>query len=206
MSITLYFAPQSSASRVVWSLAELGIPHDKVQLDLRAGDQKKPEHLARNPNGKVPTVVIDGTPVFESVAIQIALGERYGVDKGLWPRPGTPEHLEALSWIVWGQVTAASAMMRYMFSTSEWVDKAAHNPKQAELAMADVRTALRILDERLIGREYVVGTSFTLVDLDLAATLGWGLHVLKIDAAAEYPQLGAWLSRAMKRPSAASMQ
>ena len=100
MSITFYFAPQSNASRVHGSLIELGVPFEKVRVDIRIGEQKKPEFLALNPNGKVPTVVLDGTPMFESVAIQIALGERYGVERGLWPAPGTPERLRALTWLV----------------------------------------------------------------------------------------------------------
>ena len=67
-------------------------PYEEVRDDLHAGDQKKPEFLALNPNGKVPLLVIDGTPVFESVAIQIALGERHGVAKGLWPALDSAEH------------------------------------------------------------------------------------------------------------------
>ena len=61
MSLTFYYTPQSSADRVHASLQALGIPYDEVRVDLRAGDAKKPEFLALNPNAKVPLVVIDGT-------------------------------------------------------------------------------------------------------------------------------------------------
>jgi glutathione S-transferase len=200
MSVTLYYAPQSNAARIHWSLEELGIPYEKVRLDLRAGEQKKPEFLALNPNGKVPTIVIDGTPMFESIAIQIALGERYGVEKGLWPAVGSPEHLQALSWLVWGQVTLGSAMVRYLQSTGEWIPKEAHNAKQAEIGMSELREALRILDARLSERAFVVGDRFTLADLDLASVLGWGLRFAKVDIATAYPKLAAWLGRANERP------
>jgi GST-like protein len=200
MSITFYFTPQSNATRVHWSLEELGIPYEQVKLDLRAGDQKKPDFLALNPNGKVPTLVIDGTPVFESVAIQIALGERYGVEKGLWPALGSPEHLQALTWLVWGQVTLGTALMRYLQNTSSWVPKELHHAGQAEAAMKEVHTCLEMLNARLSDRENLTGSSFTLADVDLAAVLGWGLHVAKVDMAA-YPKVADWLDRANQRPA-----
>jgi GST-like protein len=200
MTITFYYTPQSNATRIHWSLEELGIPYEKVKVDLRAGDQRKPEFLALNPNGKVPTVVLDGTPMFESVAIQIALGERYGVEKGLWPALGSPEHLQALTWLVWGQVTLGTALMRYLQNTSDWVPKEMHHPGQAEAAMKEVHTCLGMLNTRLGERDNLTGSSFTLADLDLAAVLGWGLHVSKVDLA-PYPKLAAWLGRANERPA-----
>jgi glutathione S-transferase len=199
MSITFYYSPQSNATRVTASLEELGIPYEKVKLDLRAGDQKKPDFLALNPNGKVPTLVIDGTPMFESIAIQIALGERYGVEKGLWPALGSPEHLKALTWIIWGQVTLGGTLMRYMYNTSDWVPKELHHPPQAEALLKEVNEQLGILDGHLSKHTYLTGDRFTLADLDMASVLGWGLHVAKIDLA-PYPKVGAWLGAASKRP------
>lgn len=200
MSIKFYYAPQSSAGRIRVSLAELGVPHEVVRIDLRAGDQKKPDFLAINPNGKVPTVVIDGTPMFESVAIQIALGERYGVQKGLWPAPGSPEQLAALTWLVWGQVSLTGALFRYMSNTSEWFPKEMHHAKQAEQALTELRDLLRILDDRLDGRPYLTGERCTLADLDLASVLGWGLPTASVDFS-EQKNLKGWLDRIMERPA-----
>ena len=83
MSLTFYYSPHSSASPVHWTLNELGIPYEKVLIDIKAGDNKKPEFLKLNPNGKVPLIVHDGVAIFESAAIQIYLGETFGVEKGL---------------------------------------------------------------------------------------------------------------------------
>ena len=201
MSLTFYYSPQSNASRIFWTLAELDVPHEVVKINLRAGDQKKPEFLALNPNGKVPTIVIDGTPMFESIAIQIALGEKYGVEKGLWPKAGTPEHYQALSWLVWGQVSFAGALMRYMMNKSEWIPKEQHNEKQAEAALKETHDLLGILNSRLDGRDYVTGSSFTIADLDLASVLGWGVGWGKLDISA-YPKVQAWLGRINERPAA----
>src|SRR5215813_12354098 len=88
MSLVFYYAPMSSAVTIHWALEELGVPYEKVRLDLQARDQDKPAYKALNPNGKVPLLVHDGTPIFESAAILMHLGEAFGVDKGLFPAAG----------------------------------------------------------------------------------------------------------------------
>jgi GST-like protein len=205
MSLTFYYTPQSSAGRVLCSLLELGIPFEKVTLDLRAGDQKKPEFLALNPNGQVPTIVLDGTPVFESVAIQIALGERYGVEKGLWPALGSAEHLQALAWLTWGQVNLVSAVFTYFQNTDDYFPAELRNAKQAEKSRADLDTYLGILNNRLNGREYLVGDRFTLVDADLASVLGWAFTMIQ-GALTPFPNVAAWLGRVSERPAMKSAQ
>ncbi len=199
MTITFYYAPQSNATRIHASLEELGVAYEKVKIDIRAGEQRKPEFLALNPNGMVPTIVLDGTPMFESVAIQIALGERYGVEKGMWPALGSPEHLKALTWLVWGQVTFGASMMRYMQNTADFIPKELHHAGQAEVAMKAMHSQLAILEAHLGTHQFLSGDSFTLADLDLASVLGWGLHMCKIDISA-HPKLAAWLGVVSKRP------
>jgi glutathione S-transferase len=186
MSITFYYNPMSSASRVHLSLDELGIPYEKVLIDLAAKDQKKPEFLALNPNGKVPTIVIDGQPMFESIAIQIYLGERYGVERGLWPALGSREHMQALTWLCWHQVSLAMPLFGYLQS-------------QSEAALAEVHAMLAILDARIGERGNLVHDKWTLVDTDVASTVSWGLYAAKIDGA-QYRHLTAWLARFQERP------
>ena len=61
------------------------------------GEQKSPAYLAINPHGVVPTLVVDGTPLYEALAILQWLGDEHGVQRGLWPAAGTPQRLTALS-------------------------------------------------------------------------------------------------------------
>ncbi len=88
MGLTFYFAPQSTASITTLVLEELGIPCERVKLDLRKGETKKPEFLKLNPNGRVPTLVHDGVAIWESAAITIYLGETFGEKAKLWPAAG----------------------------------------------------------------------------------------------------------------------
>jgi GST-like protein len=185
----------SSAARIHHSLDELGIPYEKVLIDLQAKDQKKPEFLALNPNGKVPTIVIDGQPMFESIAIQIYLGERFGVERGLWPALGSREHMQALTWLCWHQVSLATPLFTYLHSVSAGPNGA----QQAEAALAELHAMLAILDARIGERGNIVHDKWTLVDSDAASTLSWGLYAGKIDCA-KYRHLTAWLGRFAERP------
>jgi GST-like protein len=160
MTITLYAAPMSSATPVIHAIEELEVPHELVLVDLHAGDQKKADFLALNPNGKVPTLVVDGTPMFEALAIMQWLGDRYGVARGLWPAADAPERLEALSWSTWMYVSFSAVFKRLTFATSD--------VGQAELARKELQDMLAILDGRLASRDHLVGDHFTLVDLIVA--------------------------------------
>lgn len=177
MTITLYAAPMSSAIPVIHAIEELEVPHELVLLDLQAGDQKKANFLALNPNGKVPTLVVDGTPMFEALAIMQWLGDRYGVERGLWPAADAPERLEALSWSTWMYVSFSAVFKRLSLATSDRVDASLHHEGHAELARRELQEMLAILDGRLAARDHLVGDHFTLVDLIVANGITYATFV-----------------------------
>ena len=197
MSLVFYYTPMSSATPVQWSFEELDIPHEKVAIDLQAGDQRKPEFLAINPNGKVPTIVHDGTAIFESAAIQLYLGETFGVDKGLFPAPG-PKRGEAMKWIVWVNVSAGEALSRLFRNTSDRIPAEQHNAKAAEVARADLTGLLQILEEAVKGKEYMLG-SFSLVDVHLASWMAY-VGMVGVDLK-PFPAIEAWMARCCARPA-----
>jgi maleylacetoacetate isomerase len=82
----LYSYWRSSASwRVRWALAHKRVPFELVSIDLSAGAQRQPEHLERNPMGRVPVVILDGHTLAESVAIFEYL-EETRPEPALYPR------------------------------------------------------------------------------------------------------------------------
>ena len=86
---SLYYSPGAASLVVHWLLIELGVPHQLNKLDLQAGQQKRPEYLALNPNGVVPTLVIDGKPMQEAAAMLLWLADRHA-DAGLAPAAHDP--------------------------------------------------------------------------------------------------------------------
>lgn len=200
MSVTFYYSPMSSATRIHWALEELGVPYEKIKVDLAAGEQKKPDYLAKNPNGKVPLVVVDGTAVFESLAILIYLGERYGVEKDLFP-PLSLARAEVLKWMAWGSVSLADAGGRLMRNVSDRFPAEQHNAKAAEGAKKEIGDLLGILDAALADKEYLVDGKFSFADLAIA---GFMPFLARIGGdLGPHKNIQAWVGRCTARPALA---
>jgi glutathione S-transferase len=197
MSLTFYYAPMSTASITELVLEELGTPCEKVKLDIQKGETKKPEFLKLNPNGKVPTLVHDGTAVWESAAITMYLGETFGVEKKLYPAPGL-KRAEAMKWIVWTNVTLGDAVGRFTRNTMDWIPADQRNAKAGEVAQKDVADCLRVLDDSLRDKQFLVG-EYTLADTHLHSIVDW-IRSMKIDFA-PFQQIDAWSKRCAARPA-----
>jgi glutathione S-transferase len=196
MSLIFYSAPMSTATLTGIVLEELGIPYERKKLDIRAGDTKKSDYLAINPNGKVPTIVHDGIAIWESAAITMYLGETFGVDKKLYP-PAGPKRGQAMMWIAWTNVTLGEAVYRRGYA-GEWGDEATRNPNMVEKATKDIAELLGILDAALASKQFLVG-DFTLADAHLNSFCDWLRHS-KIDFT-PFANINAWSARCSERPA-----
>jgi glutathione S-transferase len=197
MSLIFYYAPMSTASITELILEELGVPCERVKLDIQKGDTKKPEFLAVNPNGKVPCIVHDGTALWESAALTMYLGETFGVERGLYPGPG-PRRGEAMQWIVWTNVTLGDAVARFTRNTMDWYPADQKNAKAGEAAKADIGQCLGVLDRSLAGKQFLVG-DYTLADAHLTSFSDWLRH-MQIDFA-PFSHVNAWSTRCRARPA-----
>jgi len=196
MSLVFYWHPMCSATPIACALAELGVAHDRVRIDIRNGEQRTPEYLAINPNGKVPCLVVQGTPIFEGLAIHLWLGDRFGVERGLWPAADTPERLQALSWCAWAYVTYMAVIGRLRQATG---DAALADARHAAAALADANVLLDVLEARLAGQAWMLGEAYSLVDLVVGQVVGYGTYV---GAGLEgHPAIAAWLGRMQTRPA-----
>lgn len=197
MSIVFYWHPQSSASPVAAALAELAVPHKRVKVDIKTGEQRRPDYLALNPNGKVPTITVDGAPMFEALAIQLWLGEHYGVDRGLWPAPGTPDRLQAMSWCAWAYVTYGAALVRLHVAAHG--EERLHSADHAAAAREALDELLGVLDARLAKQPWIVGGSYSLADLLVASVVGYSVYLGA--PAAAHAHVQAWLEKVQSRPA-----
>jgi glutathione S-transferase len=198
MSMTFYYKPMSSATRVHWVLEELGVPYEKVKMNLD-GDQKKPEYLKLNPNGKIPLLVIDGHPIFESLAQILYLAEAHGEAKGLFPKLGI-ERAEAFKWMTWVSVSVHDAIVRVILN-GDRVPEEERNPKARERAVNELGGYVAILDQHLAGKSFVMGEAFSLVDCTTAGIVPM-LTRFGVDTST-YKNVQAWTGRCMSRPALA---
>jgi glutathione S-transferase len=202
MTIKLYSWPMSSGTRIAWALEELALPYDYVQLDAKQQEHRSPEVLAVNPHGKVPALDDGGLKLFESGAILLYLGNRYGVAKGLWPLPNGRQTLaDAVCWTVWGMTEIGNYMMQYLYHGLD--SPVSYKPEDRSAAAAAYNRAqfdrlLDALETRLEGRDYVMG-DFSLVDVATASWLLLGAQLgLSVDS---HPRVAAWCKRCADRPA-----
>jgi glutathione S-transferase len=193
--IVLYWHPMSSASPVASALAELGVAHERVKVNIKTGEQRKPEYLALNPNGKVPTLTVDGAPMFEALAIEMWLGQTYGVKSGLWPAEGTPERLQAMAWSTWAYVTYGTQLVRLQAANDLGTPDDAHG----SAARKNLDGLLTLLDDRLGRQPWMLGDAYTLVDLIVASVIGYSVYIGA--PVASHANTLAWLQKVQARPS-----
>jgi glutathione S-transferase len=194
--IKLYGVPASRASRSLWMLEELGVPYENVPTSF-AGDAQKPEYLAKNPNGRVPTLEDDdGLVVWESMAINLHLAERY--DKGFRPR-SIAERAHLVQWSFWGMTEIEPGLID-AFLHRAMLPEAQRDAAVADAGEQKLQRPLGVLDRELAKRSWLVGDRFTVADLNVASVLGIA-PIAQIDLS-KVPNAQRWLSACLKRPAA----
>ncbi len=202
MSMKLYYWPRSSATRVQWALEELGVPCERVRLNREKGENRAPEFLALSPQGNIPALVDGDARLFESVAILVHLGQKYGAERGLWPKDPA-DAAEALSWCVWS--TAELGVQRSMYSLQTLdapyaLPKEDRNPRVAERAKKGYYDRVAVLEKRMASRDWLVGRTFTLADVAVAQFVAGAQARLGLSLA-DYPNVASWVSRCTARPA-----
>jgi len=171
MSIKLYFAPGACSFASHIALEEAGLEYETQKLDLMAGDQRKPEYLALNPRGRVPTLVVDGHVLTENVGILTYIAGGYPKAK-LWPKD-TWHQAMAVSTMAWLSNTVHTTY-GHLVRAQRYVD----DPAAQEAVKAKARTMyadyLKEIDGLLAGRKWAVGNHYTVVDGYLLVFYRWG--------------------------------
>lgn len=201
MTLTFYYAPRTTASVTRVVLLELDQGRsaplaEQVNLDLSQGDTRTEEYLKTvNPNGKLPAIVHDGVAIWESAAITIYLGETFGEAASLFP-PAGPQRGEALKWIVWTNVTLATAGQKLMYLPG---DEDSSKEKAKKDALDALGSHLAVADGALAKTGFLVGSQYSLVDSHLWAFVAWAGH-MGVDMT-PYTHLSAWKKKVEERPA-----
>ena len=193
--ITLYGTPASRTFRCLWMLKELGLEFEHVPTNF-AGENKQPDYLALNPNGRIPTPVDGDTVLWESMAINLYLAAKY--DGGLQPK-SVEDVGRAIQWSFWVMTETEKAVIEYLFH-SVFLPEDQRDAAVAAAAAKQLEAPFTVLDGALEGRDHLVGGQFSVADLNVAAVLAWSL-LAGFDFSA-FPNLERWLGACTSRPAA----
>lgn len=195
MAIQLYGIPMSRAGRCVWALEEIGLEYEQIPIHFNDGSTRTEAYRAINPNQRIPALVDGDLVLYESMAINHHLADRY--DGGL--APSTPEgRARALMWSFWA-TNEVENLLRPLLRNRLFLPEPDRDRATGDLAAEQLDQPLGILDEALTGCDYLVEDRFGVADINVSHGLFW-LAEAGIPLEAR-PHLSEWLSRLAGRPA-----
>jgi glutathione S-transferase len=191
--LQLYGNLRSRAMRCLWMLEEMGQPYRLIEKTTRADDLQSAEYLRLNPNARIPTLVDGEVVLWESMAINLYLAQKY---QGPMHCAG-PEVLGlSAQWSFWA-VLEIEAHLLDLLQHRAVLPEFARDASYAERDELLLRKPLGVLNDALAGREYLVGNSFTVADLNVASILAWG-KIARLDMS-PHPEAARWLDGCLAR-------
>jgi GST-like protein len=194
--LKLYYHPSPNPLKVALYLEEAGLPYELVPVDTRKGEQHAPAFRAINPNGKTPALVDGDIKVFDSTAILLYLSEKTGQ---FLPAATPAARAEMHSWLQFvatGIGPYCGQAVHFKFFAPE--------PKEYAVNRYsfEAERHWNLVNERLARREWMVGDTYTLVDM---AVWGWSRVIPRAmgeDAWASLPHVKRHLDAINARPAA----
>jgi glutathione S-transferase len=179
-------------------LEEIGTPYQ--QVSVRPYTQSRGvEYLRINPNGHIPSLDDDGFILWESLAINLYLAEKYAAAP-LWP-VSVQDRARVYQWSFWG----ANEIEPRIVSIARGLSKKAPDQAAVSSGLEQLAGAFRVLEDEIEGRPYLLGDAFSVADLNLASTLRepgensiGGIDVIELGA---FPGIMRWLDLCSRRPA-----
>jgi glutathione S-transferase len=179
--------------RVRLTAAVLGVPLEEKTLDLAKGEHRSSEYLALNPNGAIPTLVDGDFVLTESRAIMQYLASQKP-EAGLLPRDEAA-HADVTRWQFWDASHFSPQLGTITFEKiiKPMLGMGEPDARRVDEALDNFRRFAAVLNKRLDGKPYVVGTALTVADLTLASSL---MYAKQVDLPlSEFPSIAAWFAR-----------
>ena len=203
--LQLYSLPTPNGVKVSIMLEEIELPYEVHLVDFNKDDQKTPEFLSLNPNGKIPAIIDPNGPggrplgLFESGAILQYLAEKTGQ---LLPTDPARRY-QTIQWLHFqmGGIGPIFGQVGYFnkFAGKEIADK-----RPLDRYVAESRRLLGVMESRLAGRQWIMDDDFTIADISM---LGWVRNLIGFYGARElvafdrFANVSAWLDRGLARPA-----
>ncbi len=153
--LTLHFAPNSRAGRILWLLEELALPYELNRMDFHPKDLKSDAHRARHPLGRVPVLDDGDISIFESGAIVDYLLERHK-NGGLKPEVASPLFPEYLQWFHYCEGMVMPPINTIVVQTI-LLPPERRDEKVLGQAQRLLTKALEPVNAALAGRDYLIG-------------------------------------------------
>lgn len=191
--LRIHGIPRSRAFRNIWAALEARLPYEVVPTGF--DDAKHPDRARIHPDGRVPALE-DGTLVLrESLAINLHIAQKAGPPL----MPQGDDGSRVFQWTLFAATEIEPAIMRWAYNT--YIRAAEQRvPAEAQAGIAEIAPRLAVLEAHLAGRDWLIGSTFTAADLNLAGVL-YGAWANRFDFSA-YPRTKAWLDRCFERDAA----
>jgi GSH-dependent disulfide-bond oxidoreductase len=181
--LQLYSLPTPNGVKVSIALEELGLPYEPHLVSFETNDQTSPEFLSLNPNNKIPAILDPNGPggqplaLFESGAILLYLAEKTGQ---LIPQDATARY-ETIQWVMW-QMGGLGPMLGQLGFFHKFAGKEYEDKRPRDRYVAESKRLLAVLNQRLAGRQWVMGDQYTIADI---AILPWVRNLIGFYGAGE---------------------
>jgi glutathione S-transferase len=191
MTTTIYGVSGSRAIRSLWAIEEVGVEYTHVATHF-FNDSKTDEYLSVNPNGRIPALVDGDVTLFESMAINLYLTKKYA--PALYPA-SDGEQAKAIQWSFWAISEIEPQQMQIViqkFFNRDNIDQSV-----IDSATENLQRPLAVLNEHLADRQYLLGDSFSVADLNVAGVMLL-MQMIEFDLSA-YPNIQTWTGRCYSR-------
>jgi GST-like protein len=203
--LQLYSLPTPNGVKVSIMLEEIGLPYEVHLIDFGKDDQKTPEFLTLNPNGKIPAIIDPNGPggkplgLFESGAILEYLAEKTGK---LLPADAARRY-QTIQWVHF-QMGGIGPMFGQLGYFNKFAGKEIADKRPLERYVAESKRLLGVIEIRLDGRQWMMDDEYTIADISM---LGWVRNLIGFYEARElvgfdhFKHVAAWLERGLARPA-----
>jgi len=191
MTTTIYGVSGSRAIRSLWAIEEVGLEYTHVATHFFK-DSKTDDYLSVNPNGRIPALVDGDVTLFESMAINLYLTKKYA--PALYP-VSEGEQAKAIQWSVWAISEIEPQQMQIVIQKIFNRDNI--DQSTIDSATGNLQRPLAVLNEHLADREYLLGDSFTVADLNVSGVMLL-MQMIEFDLSA-YPNINNWTERCYSR-------